>query len=149
MNDRAFLVAIDLTDEADEVLAAGRRLADKLDAKLTAVTVVRPLNMMYADVGMAPIGSYAVDLEREALQQAHERIEKLGAQYRIAAEDCKVLLGSPATEIRKAAEESGAEMIVIGTHGRHGLGLILGSTANSVLHGVPCDVLVVRVHPKD
>jgi universal stress protein A len=33
----------------------------------------------------------------------------------------------------------------VGSHGRHGLALLLGSTANSVLHGSPCDVLAVRV----
>ena len=37
------------------------------------------------------------------------------------------------------------DLIVVGTHGRHGIGLLLGSTANSVLHGVDRDVLAVRV----
>jgi universal stress protein A len=43
------------------------------------------------------------------------------------------------------AEELDADLIVLGTHGRHGLGLMLGSTANAVLHGAPCDVLAVKV----
>jgi len=34
---------------------------------------------------------------------------------------------------------------VVGSHGRHGLALLLGSTANGVLHGASCDVLAVRV----
>ncbi|MCP4009678.1 MAG: universal stress protein, partial [Proteobacteria bacterium] len=33
----------------------------------------------------------------------------------------------------------------LGSHGRHGLGLLLGSTANGVLHLAQCDVLAVRV----
>lgn len=145
MTDRTFLAAIDLTDEADEVLSAACKLADKFDAKLRVITVIRPLNMMYADVGFAPVGSYAVDFEREALEHAKTRLTELAAKHGVEAESCSVLLGSPAAEIREAAEETDAEIIVIGTHGRHGLGLILGSTANSVLHGVPCDVLVVRI----
>jgi universal stress protein A len=56
-----------------------------------------------------------------------------------------VALGAPAHEIRAAAEEVGADLIVLGTHGRHGLGLLLGSTANGVLHGATSDVLAVRV----
>ena len=39
----------------------------------------------------------------------------------------------------------GIVFIVIGSHGRHGLALLLGSTANSVLHGASCNVYVVRV----
>ncbi len=44
-----------------------------------------------------------------------------------------------------AAREHGADLIVVGSHGRHGLALLLGSTANAVLHGAPCDVLAVRI----
>ena len=37
------------------------------------------------------------------------------------------------------------ELIVVGSHGRHGFSLIFGSTSNSVLHGAQCDVLAVRI----
>ena len=46
-------------------------------------------------------------------------------------------------------EEAGADIIVVGSHGRHGLALLLGSTANGVLHGASCDVLAVRVGHDD
>jgi universal stress protein A len=55
-------------------------------------------------------------------------------------------IGHAATEIQRVARDLDADLIVIGTHGRHGLGLLLGSTANGVLHGVKRDVLAVRVH---
>jgi universal stress protein A len=44
------------------------------------------------------------------------------------------------------ANEKNIDLIVIGTHGRSGIKLLLGSTANSVLHGVKQDVLAVRVY---
>ena len=147
MAERQFLVAIDLTEEADEVLAAARKLADELEGKLTAITVVRPLTMLYGDMGMGPISGAATDFEAEALKNASSRLTKLAGEYGIEPDDCKIVLGSPATEIRSMAEQMGTEIIVIGTHGRHGIGLVLGSTSNAVLHGVPCDVLVVRIHP--
>ena len=53
--------------------------------------------------------------------------------------------GRPAVEIKALAEEIEADLIVIGTHGQSGLGLLLGSTANGVLHGVSCDVLTIRI----
>ena len=53
--------------------------------------------------------------------------------------------GRPESELQRAAEAKGADVIVVGSHGRHGLALLLGSTANGVLHGATCDVLAVRV----
>ena len=53
--------------------------------------------------------------------------------------------GSPAIEIRRLAEEIDADAIVIGSHGRSGWKVMLGSTANKVLHGAKCDVLTVHV----
>ena len=46
---------------------------------------------------------------------------------------------------RLTAHQIAADLIVVGSHGRHGIALLLGSTANGVLHGAPCDVLAVRV----
>ena len=50
-----------------------------------------------------------------------------------------------ADEIHKVAKQINTDLIVIGTPGRCGLQLLLGSTANSVLHGVKQDVLGVKV----
>ncbi len=147
MAERQVLVAGDLTDEADEVLAAARKLADELDGELTVMTVVKPLTMVYGDIGMGPIANGSIDFETEALANARTRLTALAAEYKVSEGNCQIVLGAPAPEIRRAAEEMDAEIIIIGTHGRHGLGLVLGSTANAVLHGVPCDVLVVRIHP--
>ncbi len=53
--------------------------------------------------------------------------------------------GMPAEEIVDAAAKEGADMIVIGTHGRSGLPrLILGSVAERVIRQAPCPVLSVR-----
>ena len=50
-----------------------------------------------------------------------------------------------ATACLKLAEEQSVDLIIIGSHGRHGLALLLGSTANAVLHHAKIDVLAVRV----
>ncbi len=56
--------------------------------------------------------------------------------------------GEPAREIIAYAEEVGADFIVVGSRGRGGVkALLLGSTSHAVMHGAPCDVIVVR-HPK-
>jgi len=43
------------------------------------------------------------------------------------------------------AKEQGCDLIVVGSHGRHGLALLLGSTSNDLLHGAPCDTLAVAL----
>ena len=141
------LVAVDLSEESDEVLAAAKNLASEQEAQLSVATVVKPLARVYGGLDMAPVTQGAANFEREAVDQATTQLTQLAAEYQVAPADIHVLLGHPATEIRTMAEESGADLIVIGTHGRHGLGLLLGSTANAVLHGVGCDVLAVKIHP--
>ena len=141
------LVAVDLTEEADEVMAAASTLAKEQGASLSVVTVVKPLSRVYGGLDMAPVTSGAVTFEKEALDQATNQLTDLASVYKVSGEDVHVELGHPATEIRTLAEERKIDLIVIGTHGRHGLGLLLGSTANAVLHGVPCDVLAVKIHP--
>jgi nucleotide-binding universal stress UspA family protein len=54
--------------------------------------------------------------------------------------------GTPVTEIIGVAEEAHADLIVMGTHGRTGLGrLLMGSVAEQVVRKAPCPVLTVRV----
>jgi universal stress protein A len=147
MSYKQILVGIDLTEEADEVLAAARSVADEQNAKLTSLTVVKPLVHVYGSLDMALVTIGSLDFEKEAVKQALAQLSEMSAKYGIKADNTKVCLGSPAIEIRTLAEELEADLIVIGTHGRHGLGLLLGSTANAVLHGVHCDVLAVKIHP--
>ena len=57
----------------------------------------------------------------------------------------RLVMGDPATEIVRIAEEEQAELIVLGTHGRTGLSRILmGSVAEAVVRHAPCPVLIYR-----
>jgi nucleotide-binding universal stress UspA family protein len=56
-----------------------------------------------------------------------------------------VLVGPPAKELARAARSLDADLVIVGTHGRRGVGrLVLGSVAEEILRQVPCSVLVVR-----
>ena len=142
---KKILVAIDLTDEADDVLKQAEETAKQNGAELSLVSVVKPINQVYAGFDVAALSADAAMIEQDAIRQAGERLAEHGKRYSIPTTRCKVARGSPAYEIRQMAEQLGADLIVIGTHGRHGLGLLLGSTANGVLHGAPCDVLTVKI----
>lgn len=73
---------------------------------------------------------------------------KLDQSLDVPAERQHIEIGNPAGAVRRAAEAYRADLIVVGSHGRLGLGLFLGSTANGVLHGCSVDVLVVRIRAK-
>jgi universal stress protein A len=142
---KKILVAIDLTDEADEVLRKAQETGKQNGAELSLLTVVKPINQVYAGFDVAALSADAAMIEQDAVRQANDSVVAYGRKYDVPAARCQVGRGSPSFEIRQAAEQMKADLIVMGTHGRHGLGLLLGSTANGVLHGAPCDVLTVRI----
>jgi nucleotide-binding universal stress UspA family protein len=55
-----------------------------------------------------------------------------------------VVVGAPAREITRIADDAEADLIVVGTHGRRGLDAIFGSVAEHVVRSAPCSVLTVR-----
>ena len=92
---------------------------------------------------------YAVnisELQQEAINFAEERLAKVGKDLSIDETRVHTLLGAPAPEVRNLASEIGADAIVIGSHGHSGWKILLGSTANKVLHGATCDVQIGRAH---
>ena len=80
-------------------------------------------------------------------EHAKKRLTEI-ASPQVSAEDQHVLVGMPDTEIHRFAQENAVDLIVVGSHGRHGFALLLGSTSTGVLHGAQCDVLAVRVGQK-
>jgi universal stress protein A len=82
-------------------------------------------------------------------EQAKQRLSTLAEQLNVPEEGQHIVLGQPANEMRRMAKEENVDLIIVGSHGRHGLALIFGSTSNSVLHGAPCDVLAVRINEDD
>lgn len=146
MSYKHILAAVDLSEESAQVLERAQTEAQMHGARLSVVSVVRPLTQVYGGVDVAPLAGRAVSFEEQAVDQAEKQLREVADRYGVKADDVHVILGAPAHDIRELAGRTGADLIVIGTHGRHGLGLLLGSTANAVLHGVERDVLAVRVH---
>lgn len=139
---KKMLVAIDLTEEAPQVLERARELREAYNAELLLVHVVEPVGYAYG--GDIPMD--LTELQDQLDKAAKEQLGKYGEQYGIAAENQVVTVGRPESEIHRIAREEGVDLIVVGSHGRKGFQLLLGSTANGVLHGTECDVLAVRIH---
>jgi universal stress protein A len=139
------MAAVDLSDEAGQVLREAKQLAEDHGAKLSLISVVKPLTQVYGGLDMAAYTQASVNFEREAQAQAVEQLKKTGAGLGVAGEDVHAVIGAPAPQIVETAKELGVDLIVLGSHGKHGLGLLLGSTANGVLHHAECDVLTIRI----
>ena len=144
MKYNKILVAVDNTDDAGHVLKSAIEAAQE-DAEFHLVNVVQQLNSVYGSMVWSPAITDTHTLEESLVQQSTKHLAELCTRHGLNTHNNHAVLGSPATTIRNLAEELAVNLIVIGTHARHGLGLVLGSTANSVLHGVCTDVLVVRL----
>lgn len=142
---KKILAAIDLTEEAEQVLNKARETAKQNGAELSLIVVVKPINQVYSGFDVAALSADAAMIEADAVRQAQSRLADFAKALGIPGNRTYVGRGNPAHEIREMAAELAVDLIVLGTHGRHGLGLLLGSTATGVLHGCPCDVLTVRI----
>ena len=135
------LIGVDLTVESRDVSRRACALKAAFNAKLSCVHVIEPLSLAYG-------GDIPMDLStiQEQIQDtAKNHLAECASSLGIEDEDRHLIFGRPETEIHTLAKEIDADLIVVGSHGRHGLALLLGSTANGVLHGATCDVLAVRV----
>ncbi|EGH72109.1 universal stress protein [Pseudomonas syringae] len=136
------LVAIDLTDECEPVILRASLLAKASEAKLSVVHIVEPIAMAFG--GDVPMD--LSQLQQQQIDQAKEKLGKLKIRYpQLEHSESHMVFGQPRQEIHKLAKNEACDLIVVGSHGRHGLALLLGSTANDVLHGAPCDVLAVSL----
>jgi universal stress protein A len=138
------LLAADFSEHGETVADKAKDLAEKYQAKLSVVHVMD--NLLIADAVYGSTIPFDLDLTAELMAAAKKRLAKLADSLNIA-EDCRWMeTGSPKLGIIRVAEENKVDLIVVGSHGRHGFALLLGSTANGVLHHALCDVLAVRLH---
>lgn len=136
---KKILVAIDIYAKEDIVLKKALKMADS-PANISLVYVTFPA--VYLQPYSASFSANYVD---DIHRQAEQRLTEIAQTYDIPQPQVWVKVGSAADEIHSVAKDIKADLIIIGTHGQSGLKLLLGSTANSVIHGVKCDVLAIKV----
>ena len=139
------LVAVDLSGEAGQVLDAATALASLSHAEISVVHVAHALTY-YGD---SPY--YTSPLDNDLYNQEDVRkilfdeLDRLVEPYDITRGSIDIRFGYAADEIVAKAKDDGTDLIVVGSHGRRGIRILLGSTADRVLHHAPCNVLAVRV----
>jgi universal stress protein A len=135
------LVALDLTEECPQVLNKAMTISKSFNSKISVIHVLEPLSFAYG--GDIPMD--LTSLQEQIADQAQKQLAKLCEPHTISSAQQHIILGHTQTEVHRVAEEQQVDLVVTGSHGRHGFALILGSTANAILHGAKCDVLAVRI----
>jgi len=137
------LVAIDPYIKSDDLI----QKAIGITADRNNITLIHVMELLGA-LPTAPYAPVVLDtsqVESQVKKSAIEHMKSLLDKHKLNDNGFLILSGSTATEIKNYAAEHDYDAIVIGSHGRHGLSLLLGSTSSAVIHGCGCDVLVVRL----
>jgi nucleotide-binding universal stress UspA family protein len=144
------LIATDGSDLADRALDHAVELAKLAGSEVTVVTVTEPAAVVgggYATIGGTVVDPYPELIEAQA-KSARELLEKAAKRAADKGVTVKTVLvdnSFAADGIVSTAEKLGAELIVMGSHGRRGLNrLLLGSQTNEVLAHTKIPVLVTR-----
>jgi nucleotide-binding universal stress UspA family protein len=157
------LVPTDFSPGSDHAWSAAQRLATSLGAKLLLLHVLDEADLLRSlgpeeqraeawsqhsagELNIAP-GPRESEMPTTAQKWAQEQLEELASAPRMAGLTVGTVVraGNPRREIIAAVKELGADLIVLSTHGRGGVGrLVYGSVADPVIRTAPCPVLVVR-----
>lgn len=146
MYQRILIAADSVQGSVDRALEQARAVANP-GAKLTLLHVIEPTTIPYS-IDPSMTGRAYESQEDGLLHSAREHMQNLCAKHDFSSDDIAIVIGRPAAEIHKLAVELDCDLISIASHGRHGWQLLLGSTANAILHGTKCDVLVSKLADK-
>jgi nucleotide-binding universal stress UspA family protein len=137
---KKILIAHDGSKSSDRALKRGLEIAEKFGSTVTVITVIPSLYL-----------TELMEVDRERILQAlSEDAQEMMARVKAGPKNIRSLKtvirqGSPADEILKAAQKMKADLIVTGSHGRHGAQkFLLGSVSSKVIDHAACSVLVIK-----
>lgn len=139
---KTILYPTDFSEPSAFAFRTACTLARDYGGRIVALHVAEPL---YAVAG---IGALIVPAESDRTAQL-EKLRRIRPDGPGVLMEYRVAQGSPSEEIISVAKDIGADVIVLGTHGRRGLSrLLMGSVAELVLRGAPCPVIAVKPAPQ-
>ncbi len=132
------LFATDFDEVGINAAQKAKKIAEESGAQLFLVHVVEAIPA-YAYPGFAGFAEVEVAIREQADKELTALAKKLGVDKKHQLLE----FGSIKNEVLRVAQEHQIDLIVTGSHGKHGLALLLGSTAEAILHGAQCDILTV------
>lgn len=137
------LLAVDFSEGTDCLVKRASEMALLDDSKLSIVHILDSIPM--PDISYGTVITLNDETDNSLLEQEKAKLNEIGKTLNVPENQRWLIWGSPKEEICALAEQENVDLIIVGSHARHGLALLLGSTANDVLHYAPCDVLAVRL----
>jgi len=148
VNMSKILCPVDFSDSSEYAAGYALAFARVHQAQLLLLHVMPP--PMYAVPDYTGIYEFTPQDIEQFEEQVRRRLGQFaeGLKAEADAVSTRLVSGVPFVEILGVAKEQGADLIVMGTHGRTGLPhMLIGSVAEKVVRKAPCPVLTVR-HPE-
>jgi universal stress protein A len=137
MQTKKILFPTDFSTASDAALDHATAIARDAGAMLTIVHVEEPIDSYGGEL------YYGIPLPSNP--EVRRMLEKVVPAHAAVAYEYRLEPGSPAETIVRIAREEGADLIVMGTHGRTGMSrMLMGSVAEAVVRKAPCPVLTLR-----
>ena len=137
------LLALELDSVIDALpLQHASDLVKECDASLYFIHVVEHMGSYGAAYGVAA----GADIESILMEKAHTELMRIAKTHHVDEDKAILKPGSGAHVILDEADRLGVDLIIVGSHIRHGLQAMLGSTSDGVVSRASCDVLAVRVN---
>jgi universal stress protein A len=138
---KKLLVLLDLSEDSEQVAIAARNMAAHSNASMVVLHVVE-------FVPVEPLGESLMptaQIEDELIGRSRGQLASLITRLGLGNATGRVEAGNTKSEILRVAEEEEVDLIVLGSHERHGLAILVNFTEDTVLHAAHCDVLAVRL----
>ncbi len=142
-NYQNILLAVDFSEFQHSVAYKAKSLATQFNAQLHIIHVLDNIPMPDTPYGtVIPLNKNS---SYDLLEAEKEKLLQISNKLNIALERCWMIWGEPQQEITQLAVKEGIDLIVVGSHGRHGLAVLMSSTAKGVLYHAKCDILAVHL----
>lgn len=130
------LLATDLGEESKNVAQRAVELAKQFSCQLSVIHTIEPIPAYgYPEV---------TELRSPFIDKVKNELLRYAKDLNLKEENLYIEFGSVKATVIAKADELGADVIVVGSHGRYGLSRLLGSSASGIVHSAHCDVFVIR-----
>ncbi len=138
------LVAIDFSEHSEITVQRAMQLAEKYNARLTIIHALEHVTRYDRSFEVMVEAEESFETDEVVFENAEKKMKEITEKIDRKNVQTDIIWGRPKSTLLSYAEAQRVDLIVMGSHGHHGLAKLLGSTTNRIINSARCDVLVVR-----